>query len=113
MQSARAVLMALLVAALAMYSLDCLAAATPDEAAQCCDSMPCPQHHNGGSEGSEDCCQSMPSAHALFTQPHSVDTASHPLVPIAVLPAFMVARSTDFAPHARLVLDADCHAPPD
>lgn len=110
MRSLRAILMALLVAALAAYSLDCFVGTNPDEAMQCCDSMPCPEHNHGGSQ---DCCQSMPSLHAPFTLPHSVDTASHPLVPLAVLLASIVAQSPDSPTHVRLAIGADCHAPPD
>src|SRR5215467_11908623 len=50
MRVARAILMAFLVAALAAWSLDCFAGSTHDEAMQCCDSMPCPQHNHDGSE---------------------------------------------------------------
>jgi len=108
MHSARAILLALLVAALAAYSLDCFAA-TADKAMQCCDSMSCPQHHH---HNSEDCCQSMPSVHAPFTLPHSVDTASHPLVPLALLPTITTARCLESIASVRLALAADCHAPP-
>jgi hypothetical protein len=106
MRFVRAILTALLVAALAAYSLDCFAASTPDEAMQCCDSMPCPQH-----DGSQDCCQTMPSLQAPFVQPHSVDTTSHPLVPVALLAAPTVAQSIDSP--SQTLLGALCHAPPD
>ncbi len=76
------VMVALLVA-LAAYSLDCGAMTTPEQAMQCCGSMPCaPQGHNG-----QDCCKSMPSMHAPFVQPSSVHSATHPLAAVATLAA--------------------------
>jgi hypothetical protein len=41
MKSGRAAFAALLVVALAAYAFDCGAAANPEQAMQCCNSMPC------------------------------------------------------------------------
>ena len=110
MRVTRAIFMAAVLAALALYAFDCFAASTPDVAMQCCDSMPCPEHSHGGSQ---DCCQTMPSLHAPFTVPHSVDTASHPLMPLAGLHAPIGAQGMDFQAPIRPAVGADWHAPPD
>ena len=74
------VMVALLVA-LAAYALDCGAMTTPEQAMQCCGSMPCaPQGRVG-----QDCCKSMPSMHVPFVQPSSVHKATHPLAAVATL----------------------------
>src|SRR5262249_57818078 len=96
MLPARAIFMVVLVAALAAYSLDCFAASTPDEAMQCCDSMPCPQHSH---DGSEDCCQTMPSLNAPFVQPHVLDIASHAPVVLAVAPSVAAPQAFDLSAH--------------
>jgi hypothetical protein len=75
MRFARPILMAVLVAALAAYALDCGAMTSPEQAAQCCSSMPCsPRGHSG-----QDCCKSMPSLHAPFVQSMAVhgDSLAH------------------------------------
>jgi len=107
MRFARAILMPLLATALAAYSLDCFAAATPDEAMQCCNSMSCPEYDH---DGSQDCCQTMPSLQDPFLQPHSMDHASSPLVPLAELPQVFVAQGLDAPAH--ILFAVDCHAPP-
>src|SRR5229473_3319462 len=65
MSIAGSILLLALAAALANYAVDCSAVNTPEQAMQCCGSMPCPPHHGS----SEDCCKSMPSMHAPFVQP--------------------------------------------
>jgi hypothetical protein len=107
MRLARAIFTALLVAGLAAYSLDCSAASTPDEAMQCCDSMPCPHQSDGASQN---CCQNMPSLHAPFVQPHAIDMASHAPVILAVLPA--VNASPGLKLPANALFAAHSHAPP-
>lgn len=79
----RTIFVAVLVSALSAYAFDCFAGSTQDEAMQCCDTMPCPEHNH---EGSQDCCQSMFSMHAPFVQPHSLDNASHAPTFFAMLP---------------------------
>jgi hypothetical protein len=76
------VMVALLVA-LAAYALDCGAMTSPEQAMQCCGSMPCaPQGHIG-----QDCCKSMPSMHAPFVQLSSVHGKNHALAVVATLAA--------------------------
>jgi len=60
-----------LVVALAAYALDCGAMTTPEQAMQCCSSMPCAPHGHDG----QDCCKDMPSMHAPFVQMVSAQSA--------------------------------------
>src|SRR5438270_5074188 len=69
------------VVALAAYSFDCRAAMTPEQAMKCCDSMPCSSQGQHG----QDCCNTMPSAHASFVQPTSVAHASFVPIVFALL----------------------------
>jgi hypothetical protein len=71
------------VVALAAYSFDCGAAMTPEQAMKCCDSMPCSSQGQHG----QDCCSTMPSAHASFVQPTTVAHVSFVPVVFAVLQA--------------------------
>jgi len=58
------ILLMIAVVALATYGLDCLAMTTPEQAMQCCNSMPCsPTGHHG-----QDCCKNLPSLNASFMQ---------------------------------------------
>jgi|SRR5215472_2797767 len=107
MRPAKAILMTLLVSSLAAYSFDCFAASTPDEAMQCCDSMPCPHHSH---EGSQDCCQTMRSLHVPFMQSHPADAALHALVFFAMLPGADPLQSLDS--QAQTLLAVNSHAPP-
>src|ERR1051326_3514872 len=107
MGPARTILGIFLIAVLVVYSLDCFAASTPDDAMQCCDSMPCPEHsHNS----SEDCCQTMPSLQGPFLHSKFVDTPFHPMTPVAVL-AVLCGPQTLFPP-SHVILGKGCHAPP-
>jgi len=45
------------------------AATTPEQAMQCCNSMPCSSH---GHEHSQDCCKTTQAMHRPFVQPSSV-----------------------------------------
>ena len=85
MRVAKTVLVAVALAALFAYALDCSASVTPEDAIQCCQSMPCSSHSHTG----EDCCKTMPASHAPFVQtsPVHVHVASSPAV--AVLPPFL------------------------
>ena len=92
------------VAVLAAYSFDCGAAMTPEQAMKCCDSMPCSSQGQHG----QDCCNTMPSAHASFVQPTPV---SHSFVPIVfALPRTLV-DTHDRDSSARVVA-AFAHDPP-
>jgi hypothetical protein len=75
MDVVKKILLTVAVVALATYGLDCLAMTTPEQAMQCCNSMPCsPNGHHG-----QDCCKTMPSANAPFLRsPHtSIAPAVH------------------------------------
>ena len=73
--------MAVLAAALVFYVFDCTAIATPEQAMECCKSMPCSSH----GQDDQDCCKTMPTMHALFVQPSSSNVVSPASVPVAVL----------------------------
>jgi len=97
--------LAVLSVALAAYGFDCDAMATPEQAMQCCDSMPCPLHGHHG----EDCCKTMPTVHAPIAQPtlaHGITVS--PLV-FAVIPASDESHGLDSAARSIAAL---CHAPP-
>jgi hypothetical protein len=104
MRFAKAILPVLIAVALVTYAMDCSEAATPDQAMQCCKTMPCSPHHSG-----KNCCDTMPSAHSPFVQPASLNKITVSLVGHTALPV----RSVDLA--ARLTPDtvvAQYHAPP-
>src|SRR5467141_904949 len=106
MRFTKPILLAMVAIALAMYALDCLAMSTPEQAMQCCDSMPCSSH---GHEHSQECCKTMPSMHAPFVQPASAHALSFSPVFVAVLPGFNASQAID---SPSKVLTAHCHAPP-
>src|SRR5450432_4498838 len=105
MQFVRTVFLALLVVGLATFAYDCGATVTPEQAMQCCNSMPCSSHGHDG----QDCCKTMPSMHAPFVQSSSVRGASFSPVLFAVMPP--IGRSLDLA-LADISTSADFHAPP-
>jgi len=80
---AKPILLALLVVTLAAYAFDCGAATNPEQAMQCCNSMPC---SSGGHHG-QDCCKTMPAMHAPFVQPSSVHGVSYSSLVFELLPA--------------------------
>ena len=106
MRFARTFLMAVLAVALTAYAFDCGAGmATPEQAMQCCNSMPCSPHGHDG----QDCCKTMPAMHAPFVQP-SVATAVQPsLVALATLAASGESRGVDWSTRTLAELS---HAPP-
>jgi len=64
MHFARTVLVTVAAFALAAYGFDCMAMGSPEQAMQCCNSMPCvPNGHQG-----QDCCKTMPSVQTAFLQ---------------------------------------------
>ncbi len=93
------------VAVLAAYSFDCGAAMTPEQAMKCCDSMPCSSQGQHG----QDCCNTMPSAHASFVQPTSVAHASFVPIVFALLRTLVDVHDRDSS--AR-VIAAFAHDPP-
>lgn len=71
MRLAKSAPFALLALLLAAYVFDCDVIASPEQATQCCGSMPCsPQGHHG-----QDCCQNMPSMRGPFVKPSAVQVS--------------------------------------
>jgi len=103
----RPIFTAALFVALAAYAFDCVPMSTPDEAMQCCDSMPCPSQGHGHSE---DCCKTMTAPHSPFMQPHSLDHVSFSWVFFSILPGVYV--SPDIDSTAQHILASHSHAPP-
>jgi hypothetical protein len=106
MRFTKPMLLAVVAIALAVYAFDCLAMSTPEQAMQCCDSMPCSSH---GHQHSQECCKTMPSMHAPFVQPASTHGSSFTLVFVAALATFNASHGL-YSPAG--VLTAHCHAPP-
>lgn len=106
MRFVKTILLMAIAVAIAVYTTDCGAMTTPDEAMQCCNSMPCSSHGQGQNQ---QCCETMPSAHAPFIQPASVRDQSFSPVLAAVLPAFCASQDLDSAADFPA---AHCHAPP-
>ena len=105
MRLAKSILLAVLAVAVAVYASDCGATTTPEQAKQCCDSMPCASHGHHGQE----CCKTMPSMQAPFVQPSSVHGISFSPVLIAVMPASLQSHGLDASARG---IAAQCHAPP-
>jgi hypothetical protein len=104
MRLVKPIFLALLAVALGAYAFDCSAMTTPEQAMQCCNSMPCSrQGHHG-----QDCCKTMPAMRAPFVQPSVGRGVSHAPA-VATLPAF--SESSVLGSCARIVT-ADPHAPP-
>jgi hypothetical protein len=97
--------MAALAAVLAAHAFDCGGMITPEQAMQCCGSMPCSTHRHHG----QDCCKTMTAVHPPFLQTSAVHNAIFSLDAIAVLPASN--HSFDLESLTRTVV-ATCHAPP-
>ena len=96
--------MTLVALSFAAYAFDCGGMMTPEQAMQCCNSMPCSsQGHNG-----QDCCKTMPSMHAPFVQLTTAH-AGFSIDVLAVLPA--ASESMDLNSSARSVT-SHWHAPP-
>jgi hypothetical protein len=99
-------LLTMMVIAFAAYAFDCSAMSTPDEAIECCNTMPCSAHNP---EHNQECCKTMPSMHAPFLQSASSHSPTLAPVFVAVLPGFNASQILDFPSNA---LPAHCHAPP-
>src|SRR5467141_982874 len=106
MRFAKPILQAVVAIALAAYAFECLAMSTPEQAMQCCDTMPCSSH---GHKHSQECCKTMPSMHAPFLQPASAHALSFSSAFVAVLPRF---NSSQVLDSPLMLLTAHCHAPP-
>lgn len=101
----RKVLVAVVAVAFAAYGFDCLAMTTPEQAMQCCTSMPCaPSSHND-----QDCCKTMAAVSAPFVKPaagHVVSLSHIESLPLLAIDASPYTCSTRFTA-------ATCsHAPP-
>jgi len=105
MRPVRPFFLAVLAIALAGYAFDCGATTTPEQAMQCCDSMPCSSHGHHA----QDCCKTMPTVRVPFVQPPSVQGVSYSLLLLAVLPATGKSLALNYPDR---VIAAHCHAPP-
>ena len=105
MRLAKPIFLAVLTVALAAYAFDCGAATTPEQAMQCCNSMPCSSH--GHHE--QDCCKIMPTMRAPFVQPSSAHRVSYSPVVFGLLP--QTSESIALGSSNRTIA-ALCHAPP-
>jgi len=106
MRLAKPILLPVLAVALAAYAFDCGAATTPEQAMQCCNSMPLCSLHG---HHAEDCCKAMPSMHAPFVQPSFAHGVSYSPVIFAVLPE---SSESPALVSSDRVIAAHCHAPP-
>ncbi|MGA8222188.1 MAG: hypothetical protein WB780_11090 [Candidatus Acidiferrales bacterium] len=101
---ARLILMAVFAIALSTYAIDC-GAMTPQQATDCCNSMPCSsQGHHG-----QDCCKTMPAMHAPFVRPSVVQSAPYSATVVAVLATSDESLVVDSSARAIAALS---HAPP-
>src|SRR5438128_10120184 len=101
----RPILVAVVGLALASYAFDCFAAATPEQAMQCCNSMRCSSHAHHG----QDCCKRMPNVRSPFVGASSDRGISLSLAAPAVMPARGELPVFDFS--ARII-PAHSHPPP-
>jgi hypothetical protein len=105
MDIVRKILLMVVVVALTTYGLDCLAMTTPEQAMQCCNSMPCsPTGHHG-----QDCCKTMPSINAPFLR--SQNTSAAPVVHVLEALTSLVA-DVPVALGESASVSAMGHAPP-
>ena len=111
MRVAKPMFLAVLAVALATYAFDCEAMTSPEQAMECCKSMHCSLHrHHSMGQKDMDCCKTMPSMHAPFVQPSSVQDLSFSPIVFVVIPASGEPRGLDPSSSCRVV--ARCHAPP-
>src|ERR1041384_2957757 len=104
MRFAKPILFAIVAVLLATYVSDCDAMATPEQATQCCGSMPCSSHGRHG----QDCCKTMPTMRAPFVKPATVDSVPF-YVAVAELPALGRLLAV---PRINRLTVAVSHAPP-
>ena len=105
MHLVRPIFLAVLTVVLAMYAFDCGAITTPEQAMQCCNSMPCSSqgHHD------QDCCKTMAAMHAPFVQPSSLRHVPTSAAVSAVPTASSESQSVDSSVGT---IAAHCNAPP-
>src|SRR6516162_6726749 len=105
MRFGQSILAAVVALSFVAYAFDCDAMTTPEQAMQCCNSMPCSsQGHHG-----QDCCKTMPSMHSPFVQvssPHGADFSVHAVDVLPTSIEFSSPRSVGST------IAALCHAPP-
>src|SRR6516225_7929003 len=105
MRFANPILVSVVAILLGVYAFDCDTMTTPEQAMQCCNSMPCsPQAHHG-----EDCCKSMPSMHSPFVQVSALHGADFSLHMLEMLPTSIEFSSPTSTASSIAAL---CHAPP-
>ena len=97
-------LVAAVIFALAVYVVDC-SPMSPEEAMQCCDSMPCSSHSH---DQAQDCCKAMSSTHAPFVQPSSTHGSSFASAIVAILPTPV--EPSMLVPSCHVIQQS--HAPP-
>lgn len=68
MRFRNAIFIVALMAALPVYAIDCGAMTTPEQAMQCCKTMPCSSHGHQG----KNCCKNMEAMHGPFVLASSV-----------------------------------------
>jgi len=105
MRRAKSILALVIAVVLAAYASDCSALANPEQAMQCCQSMPCSSH----GQSADDCCSSMQPHLAPFVQ----STPIHPS-PVGFV-AFTTPSANDPSPQLNLasgLIAAQSHAPP-
>jgi len=105
MRGLKSVLFVMMMIALAAYAIDCGPMTTPDQAMQCCRSMPC--HSHGQDSG--DCCKAMTAQHVPFLPAISLHAIS--LQPIDASAAVAVSARPTAASYARTMASLS-HAPP-
>src|SRR5664279_5644705 len=105
MRLARPIFLALLALSLTTYAVDCGATMTPDQAMQCCNSMPCSSHGHDG----QDCCKTMPSMHAPYVQASSVSGPCFSPDLFTLTPPSVVSPDLASATHT---ITAHFHSPP-
>jgi hypothetical protein len=105
MRFAGRVLVAVLTVALAGYAADCVGMTTPEQAMQCCNSMPCRSHGHHGQE----CCKSMPSVHAVLGQPSSWQAVSFSPLALATVQPF---HESETSASSSSLIAEEAHAPP-
>lgn len=105
MRLAKSILQTALGVVLSLYALDCGGMTTPDQAMECCKSMPC----SSGSHSDQDCCKTMPTMHAPFVQTSVVHGASYrPAVELT----FATIDVSQRADSSRRGIAGNSHAPP-
>jgi len=105
MRSAAPTLLAVVAVIFAGGGSDCLTMATPEQAMQCCKSMPCPRHGHHGT----DCCKAMSTGQTPFVQSGSAHETFLTFVALGPPPVSSEFRALDSSTSP---VAEQCHAPP-